>query len=339
MATAALLVLLCGALPHALAAATPSAVQLENAQPGTTAWQRTLYSGVDVYADAVTAAPGDPIGVHVSTAYRYRLVVYRLGWYGGTGARLMACVPSCAGDEQGRVLHGDGAGPGDVPQRAGWPQTDVVQTGYDWTSGYYLVEAELTSGSVAGRVATTYVVLRQPSDQSPAQILVQVPVNTWEAYNTWGGKSLYNFAPLGAVDRVSFDRPFDHQASSPLWWEIQTVRFLEREGYDVAYQTDVDTDSDPAACCAIGSSSSTATTSTGRSRCATASTLRSPAATNLAFMGTNDAYWNVRYEDGGRTIVAYKSLYDPNPDPTQKTAMFREIGRPECLLLGVQHAV
>ena len=60
--------------------------------------------------------------------------------------------------------------------------------------------------------------------------------------------------------------------------------------------------------------------------------------TNLAFMGSNDAYWNMQYEDGGQTIFTYKSMYDPNPDVTTKTAMFREIGRPECLLIGVQHA-
>src|SRR5207249_4475868 len=62
------------------------------------------------------------------------------------------------------------------------------------------------------------------------------------------------------------------------------------------------------------------------------------AGTNLAFMGSNDAYWNVKYEDGEQTIFTYKSTYDPNPDPAQKTAMFREIGRPECLLIGGQHA-
>ena len=58
---------------------------------------------------------------------------------------------------------------------------------------------------------------------------------------------------------------------------------------------------------------------------------------NLAFMGANDAYWQIRLEDGGRTIVAYKSVSDPEPDVTLKTAMFREVGRRECELLGIQH--
>jgi hypothetical protein len=59
--------------------------------------------------------------------------------------------------------------------------------------------------------------------------------------------------------------------------------------------------------------------------------------TNLAFMGSNDGYWQVKYADSDRTIVSAKSLSDPNPVLSQKTAMFREIGRPECMLMGVQH--
>ena len=33
--------------------------------------------------------------------------------------------------------------------------------------------------------------------------------------------------------------------------------------------------------------------------------------TNLAFMGSNDGYWQVKYADGDRTIVSAKSLSDP----------------------------
>jgi len=60
---------------------------------------------------------------------------------------------------------------------------------------------------------------------------------------------------------------------------------------------------------------------------------------NLAFMGANDAYWQVVMQDDGRAVMSYKSLYDPNPDPSQKTAMFRELTPPryECELIGIQH--
>ena len=242
--TAAGVLLTCSAFPHGAAAATPNPIVAENARPGTTAWQGRLFGGVELYGTEITAAPGDQIHLHVSTDYRYRIVVYRLGWYGGTGARQVACLPSCASDEQGRVQ--SGADPPSVqPLRANWPVTDVVQTGSDWTSGYYLVEAVLAGPSAVPLVGTTYFILRQPPTAPPSQILVHVPVNTWEAYNAWGGRSLYNFTMERAY-RVSFERPFDHQAATPLWWEIQLVRFLEREGYDVSYATDIDTDANPA---------------------------------------------------------------------------------------------
>ena len=88
-----------------------------------------------------------------------------------------------------------------------------------------------------------YVIVRDPPGRLASQILVQVPVNTWEAYNQWGGGASTTSRPRAR--RVTFDRPWGKYANSPLWWEIQLVRFLEREGYDVSYQTDIDTDADP----------------------------------------------------------------------------------------------
>jgi hypothetical protein len=331
-----LLVLLCGVLASAATAAPQNAIVAENALPGTTAWQRSLFDGIELYGSTITAAPGDTVAFHVSTAFRYRLVLYRLGWYGGAGARQVACLPSCNADEQGRVQ--TGADPPSVqPARANWPVTDMLMTDPHWTSGYYLVEALVTSGPDAGRVGTTYFILREAAASRGAQIVVQVPVNTWEAYNSWGGRSLYNFG-MDRAYRVSFLRPFNHQAGTPLWWEIQLVRFLEREGYDVSYQTDLDTSRDPTTLLHHRLVMVAGHDEYWTLAMRDAFEQALAAGTNLAFMGSNDAYWNMRYEDGGQTLFTYKSMYDPNPDPTQKTAMFREIGRPECLLLGVQHA-
>jgi hypothetical protein len=60
--------------------------------------------------------------------------------------------------------------------------------------------------------------------------------------------------------------------------------------------------------------------------------------TNLAFVGANIGYWQIRYEDGERTIVGYKSAADPVTDPALQTVRFRELSppRPECALLGTQ---
>jgi hypothetical protein len=327
-----------GPSPALAVGRTANSIQVENARKGTTAWQVGRAASAEVYASTVTAAPGDAVEVHVSTASRYRVVVYRLGWYGGAGGRLMACVPGCTTDEQGRVQPVPSvADPIHDPLRADWPTTDVVHTGRDWVSGYYVIEALMTSGPDAGRAATTFFILRALPGGAPSPILVQVPVNTWEAYNQWGGKSLYDFGTRRAY-RVSFDRPFGAYAQSPMWWEIQLVRFLERESYDVSYQTDLDTDRDGGSLL-----QHQLVIVAGHDEYWTASIRNAFDAaqahgTNLAFVGSNDGYWHVDYEDGGRTIFSYKSMYDPNPVVSEKTAMFREIGRPECMLIGVQHS-
>jgi hypothetical protein len=321
-------VLLCGL--NALRAQAANPVQAENAQPGTTAWQQQLGGDIEIYGTQIGVAPGGEVDFHVSTAYRYRIVVYRLGWYAGTGGRQVACLPGCTVDEQGQIQPQSGP-----PSQAGWPVTDVLQTDGTWTSGYYLVEAALTSGPWVGRVATTYVIVSEGSASPGSRILVQVPVNTWEAYNTWGGTSLYDF--LGPRSTyASFERPFAGFAQSPLWWEIQLVRFLEREGYDVSYQTDVDTDRDPGSLLRhrLVMVAGHDEYWTGTMRDAFDGALA--AGTNLAFMGANEGYWHVRYLDGGQTIFSYKSIYDPNPVLAEKTAMFREIGRPECMIEGDQ---
>ena len=310
----------------------------ENALSGTGDWQRTRGGDIEVYGTQMSGLPGDEIDLHVSTASHYRVLVYRLGWYGGTGAREVACLPTCGSDEQGLLQAQPSAvapSPGDPPIIAGWPVTDVLHTDPTWTSGYYLVEALLTSGPAAGKVATTFFVLRQPATNPGSAIVVQVPVNTWEAYNTWGGRSLYPFTGP-RMYRVSFERPFGYLAQSPFWWEIQLVRFLEREGYDVSYQTDLDTSNDPASLLRhrlvmVAGHDEYWTTAI---RDAFDTALAD--GTNLAFMGSNAAYWHVEYQDGGQTIFGYKSLYDPNPVLTQKTAMWREIGHPECMLTGTE---
>src|SRR5262249_5372169 len=98
----------------AAASETTNPIQAENAQGGTTAWQTPDEDGpaIEGYASEVSAVAGDTIHFHVSTtpASRYHIEVYRLGWYGGAGGRLLACIPTnCDDSRSGR------------PQAAGQP--------------------------------------------------------------------------------------------------------------------------------------------------------------------------------------------------------------------------
>jgi hypothetical protein len=332
-----------GVVPwHSSASGAGNPIHLENAKPGTTSWLRPEATppSIEGFSSEVSALPGDTLHFHVSMkpAGRYRIEIYRLGWYGGAGARLLACLPSCTTSETG-TPQAPGKPDANRLVQTRWPVTDTLTVPSDWTSGYLLVEFVLPNGTAA----TTYVILRQHSDVH-SMMLVQVPVNTWEAYNGWGGMSLYEFSdPEGRrASRVSFDRPFGWRlpgGQSPLVWEYQTVRFLERLGYDVSYQTDLDTDQHPSSLLEHRLILVNGHDEYWTKQMFDAFDAARNRGTNLAFMGANDAYWQVRYEDGGRTIVSYKSFADPITDPTMKTVRFRELSPPryECTLIGIQH--
>jgi hypothetical protein len=325
------------------AAPSPNPIVRENARSGTRDWDlRDAPLGeIEAYTSQVSYAAGDTVEFHVSSSERYRIVVYRLGWYGGDGARLIGCSPACFGDEQGVVRPTPPAGAyGEVV--AGWPVTDTVPLPADALSGYYLASLQLTSGDDAGKATKLPFVVR-PDPAQHSAVLVQVPVNTWQAYNGWGGKSTYPFNSDNSqsAQKVSFDRPYGNGAQGPWQAEIQLARFLEREGVDVSYQTDVDTDRDPSS---LLTHRLVMTAGHGEYWSHTMRDAFDNArdeGTNLAFMGSNTGYWQVRYEDNWRTMVAFKnSGRDPNPDPTTKTDLFRALSppRPECELLGVMHS-
>ena len=338
-------------------AAPANPITRENALAGSPAWRlpRATPGAIEGYASRVSVVQGDGLDLHVSTspAARYRVEVYRIGWYGGAGARRVACSPGCAADKAGT--------PQPVPPfdsatgylNAGWPITDRFTVAGSWTSGYYLAELVLTDGPDAGRGSWIPFIVREPATHR-SNALVQAPVNTWQAYNAWGGRSLYfNYNGVGD-NHVSFDRPYDERtmktadgpatdnANLPQVSEFPLVRFLERRGYDVSYTTDADTDATPGELLrhrlVIVAGHDEYWTQSIRDAFERARDL----GTNLAFVGANIGFWQMRYEDGRRTIVEYRNAGpDPNPDPALKTVLFRELQppRPECRLLGVQGIV
>jgi len=322
-------------------------IQLENAQPGTNMWRvPQAGSAIDGYTSEVRVAPGDTLHLHVSTtpAAQYRVEIYRLGWYGGLGGRLMACVPADCSSEPGRPQATPAPDPATGFLQAGWPVTDEIAVPPTWVSGYYLAVLRLASGPEAGHGGWVPFVVRAPASQQSA-ILVQAAVNTWQAYNRWGGYSLYTGPSgqscKGVCTRVSFDRPYEPK--SPNFWdyELPLVHFLEESGYDVSYTTDVDTDRDPAELLrhrlVVVAGHDEYWTKVMRDGFDTALAR----GTNLAFMGADTGYWQMRYADSRRTIVEYRlPRLDPEPNRALKTVRFRDLvpPRPECELEGVEYS-
>jgi hypothetical protein len=331
-------------------AAPPPAnpITIENAKPGSTQWtptQPTTAPPIEGYTSQASAVSGDTVDVHVSTSQPgpYHIEVYRLGWYHGAGGRLVECVPSCAAAEPGSPQPYPTPDPVTGLARADWPVTDQITIGPDWVSGYYEIKLVL-DGAETWHTYPIPLIVRQAPTQAPSSILIEVPVNTWQAYNSWGGKSLYRFNSTGsqAAAKVSFDRPYtlgmDGQA--PWNWETPFVHFLERNGYDVSYTTDVDVARNPGSLLGhklvIVNGHDEYWTKSERDAFDGAR----DAGVNLAFFGSNIGFWQARYEDAERTLVEYRSASaDPSPDPATKTTAFRALPnpRPECQLLGVEY--
>ena len=327
--------------PQSSAATNP--ITVENANQGTSlpSVDQATIGQITGYASSQSVNSGGSIALHLSsTIGPVDLKVFRLGWYGGARSRKMFSVngvaasarPTPGPDAFGRV-------------EAAWPASYNLTTAANWASGVYVVGL-FKAGASAPSGLVTFVVR---NDASASSFVYVLPMATYEAYNGWGGKSLYGYNSTGGVSarKVSFDRPFDSGAGAGLLFEgdAYMVNFLEQEGYDVAYAASSDLNDNPGLLSnhrAFLSSFHDEYWSAGMR-----STLENAVAagTHAAFFGANSMYWQVRFEsstDGraSRTMVGYKdsASLDPVQGPTT-TGRWRDapINRPENAFLGSQY--
>jgi hypothetical protein len=293
------------------------------------------------YASQTSVVPGQTFDLHVSAppGSYYRVLLYRIGWYQGLGGRLIGCLPSCS-SSRAAVPQPPPTTPDPVSGLfyAPWVVTDRLPIAPDGVSGYYEAKLVIVRGPDAGAVGAIPLIVRQPANARPSEVLVQVPVNTWEAYNPWGGKSLYGAGSTHAT-QVSFDRPYDQQEFYEMGTslELPWVRFLERNGIDVSYQTDVDTDRNPHSLLrhrlvfAIGHDEY------WTQRMRDAFDRAQAWGTNL-MLGSNSDLWRMRYEPGRRTIDEWRDPYiDPINDWRYDSGFFWTLGQPPCQLTGVEY--
>ena len=294
------------------------------------------------WADAQSVNQGQTLGLHISSkAATYDISIYRMGWYNGAGGRLLASAANLVGVDRGKPTPDATTGLIETT----WPTSYTVTTDATWTSGVYLAQLVPSAGGVAG-----YIPFVVRNDASTAAIVYQVPFNTYQAYNGWGGKSLYNFNSTGgAAVKVSYDRPYlaEDGAGNFFDGDYSAIRFLEREGVDITYVSSNDTATN-----ASLMNNHKAFTSyfhdeywSGNQRRNLESFIRN--GKNVAFFSANNVYWQVRFEAdsvgrAGRTMVGYKN---PNTDPvaatnpTDASVRFRDalLNRPENGLLGAMY--
>jgi hypothetical protein len=186
-----------------------NATQTENAKPGSADWQLTnpaTNHEIEGYASLTSVNRGRQIDFFVNTADpTFTLEFFRMGWYAAAGARRMMAPLQLAGTSQ--TIPTPDPTTGIVACKWTVSYTLSVPNDADptnWASGVYL--ARLT-GNTSGKQSFILFVVRD--DARPATYLFQLSVNTYQAYNNWGGQSLYgwNSNSVAAIN-VSFDRPY-----------------------------------------------------------------------------------------------------------------------------------
>jgi hypothetical protein len=320
-------------------------VQAENARPGTGDWgiSGPQHEGdLEGFADAVSAQAGDAVRLYVSSkAPTFHVDAYRVGWYGGAGARLVMRSAEVSGEVQPAP---------DVTARTHtvetqWLPSLALRVDRSWPPGDYLLKLVGSGGQ------QHYVPLTVRDDSSTAAYVVLNAVTTWQAYNIWGGYDLYEGrsgkgSDFGHRSRiVSFDRPysFGQGAADFLGNELPLVQLVESRGLDVTYTTDIDLERAPELLLRHRALLSLGHDEYWSSRMRQGAEQARDHGVNLAFLGANAVFRHIRLEDSPlgprRHEVAYKrASEDPlrHVDDAEVTVDWRSapIPRPESALVG-----
>jgi hypothetical protein len=291
---------------------TQNAIVLENQIPGNPSSEWAISGNGDPsiqgFSTDISVNRGTTVRFKIDTdAAAYHLDIYRMGFYGGDGARKVATVLPSATLPQVQ------------PAPLFDPAVKLTDCGNWSESASWDVPAAAVSGIYFARVirddtnGASHIFFIVRDDASTSDILFQTADATWQAYNTYGGNSLY----VGKADKVSYNRPFSTRGVNPEDWvfnaEYPMVRWLEANGYDVTYFTNIDADRNGGLITqhkvflSIGHDEYW---SAGQRASVTAAR---DAGVHLMFLSGNEIYWKTRYEPSidpsvtpYRTLVCYK---------------------------------
>jgi len=313
----------------------------ENSKPGSpySEWQIPNVDGGDPtiqgFATDISVNQGGTIYFKINTpAKAYTITIYRVGYYQGLGARMIASVtpsvtlpqaqPACLTDTTTNLL-----------DCGNWAVSASWQVPSNATSGVYIARLERndTGGS-------SHIVFVVRNDSSHSAVFYQTSDESWQAYNPYGpnGYSLYGsqnaFNLPARAFKVSYNRPFTTRGfefESATWLfgaEFSTIQWLEQNGYDVTYMTGLDAARNGSLIqnheIYISAGHDEYWSGPQRTNVKAAR----DAGVNLAFFSGNEVFWKVRWEnsiDGTntpyRTMVCYKETFafaqiDPDDPPT-----------------------
>ncbi len=293
---------------------------------------------IEGYAGQLSVAPGEDVTFHVSTgASRFSAEITRLG----------------ATDESVWTRKDIPGQAHAIPENASshgcqWPESFRVTIPAEWKSGYYHVALRAVDGGGKfvhrGRrtaEASCFFVVRPAEPGKNSKVLLQLTTNTYNAYNNWGGTSLYAYHGRAGVQghRVSFDRPPSSQFNN---WERPFIQWAEKNGYEFDYAVNSDLEFRPELLdhyrlvLSVGHDEYWSAPMRDHLEQFIAK------GGNVAFFSGNSVCWQVRSEDEGRALTCWKENYFKDPvyatgDYTLLTSLWSHhlIKRPENELTGV----
>ena len=218
-------------------------------------------------------APGDTVQFKVKTpagSSSYRYEIYRLGWYGGQGARQVwpACEVAPPGECPRITVSNNPAQPLchrfrsddvglDVPDCTNW--TGRSRSGCvladQCCRGLRRVHRKAFQHRRSRRRDHVPFVVREAADGPRADVLYQLSDSTWQAYNNYNDS--VPAQPQGFYDNgkqaVSYNRPWRNRAGGVVHGpkhflfdlDLPMIRFLERNGISVGYLGSADLEAWP----------------------------------------------------------------------------------------------
>jgi N,N-dimethylformamidase beta subunit-like, C-terminal len=308
----------------------------ENSLPGDPNWHIRHLGGPEAmlgYTSKASVLAGEPFTLYASTTARsFTVKAFRMGWYGGDIARLVWKSKTVRGHRQRTptVIK-----PANTVEADWGPSLTVPTDG--WPEGSYLLRLDAEHG------AQRYVPVTVRSASTTGKIVIKNAVETWQAYNAWGGYDLYH-GPGGIADYnnrslvVSLDRPYDtNGAQLFLYHERKLITLAERHGFPLAYVTSMDIDAEPhllhGAAALLSPGHDEYWTPQERAHVTAARN----AGTNIGFLGANCCFRRTRLARSRlgerRLVICYKTSYPQDPlygkDNALVTSDWREPPHPD----------
>jgi hypothetical protein len=288
-------------------ATAQNAIQTENAKAGNleSEWQIEGAGDLSIqgFATNISFNKGETARFKIKSNSAYSIRIYRIGYYGGRGARLQgnASIITSLPQSQPNCITNSSTGLLDC---GNWGESAQWAIPSDAVSGVYI--AKLTRNDTQGSSHITFIVR---DDAGNSDLLFKTSDATWQAYNVYGdnnnGRSLYTGAG-GKASKVSYNRPFITRngggggGASEDWLfnaEYPMIRWIEANGYNVSYTTDVDSDrrgnliANHKVFLSVGHDEYWSGTQRAHVTAARNS------GTNLAFFSGNEVYWKTRWEN------------------------------------------